>query len=320
MASSHLGIPIEKESNLLRTRELSKSAQILTKSNTLPESEKAPSTPDSRGSENLTKQPWYSSMMNLMRTKSKKKLYSPTDSVNPSPNLDENVPWEKRLSGDFYASEFKQKILTPKRRRSRVIYRNLKPRDSFLHSQQRQEEFLKKQLCDIEAQMEYLSGTMKFEVVGVSGPSQYLNKDEFKVNLRQGSPVLHSLYECDGVKNALLPLHKTTFIGMNSVTTDDKWSLHGRVESGSTFMRRRKDSLQMVLGKDESYVFPKQIWNHPGYIFSPTIHGVFTLKSAIEKIKRSVKLSRYLSLFRIDEMEGGDSMLQIIVILEAVIF
>ncbi|TPP57876.1 hypothetical protein FGIG_08240, partial [Fasciola gigantica] len=267
-----------RESNLLTSRELSKSAQVIMKCDTSQETETLQSTLDSSFTVGLIKQPWFSSMMNLIRTKSKRKLYSPTDSASSGPHLDRNFMMQRSLSSDLCGPAFKQKILTPpKSRRSRVIYKKSRD-DSLFHSLQRQEEFTKKQMCDIEAQIEYLSGTIKCEAIGVSGPNHYLNKDEFRVSLRQGKPVIHSLYELDGVKNALLPLHRTAFTMASSVTTIDKWSLHGRVESGSNFTLKRGNSVQFNSEGNTTYTFPKQFWDHPGYIFSPTIHGVFTLK------------------------------------------
>lgn len=272
------GVLTEEGRNLLFTRDLSKSAQVFTKVDMPKGPEGVQDVLDSSFSANLTKQPWFSSMMNLIRTKSKKNLYSPTNQPVPSPHLEKNFVMGESSFGDLCGQEFRQKIITPSRnRRSRVVYRKSRG-DSLLHSLKQQEEFIKKQMCDIEAQIECLSGTMKCEVIGVSGSNYRPSKDEFRVSLRQGTPTLHSLYELDGVKNSLLPLHKTAFTMGYSDITDDKWRLHGRVESGSNFFWKLESSIESSVGGGQSYKFPKQNWDHPGHIFSPTIHGVFTLK------------------------------------------
>ncbi|CAH8616955.1 unnamed protein product [Dicrocoelium dendriticum] len=194
----------------------------------------------------------------------------------------------------------------PKRQKSHLLSRapRFMKSELLLEPNVKYEQFLKHLLCLIEAQTEYLSGTFKCEVIGISGAGQCFNKDEFKVNFVYGPPTLPTLYEIHDKEVKLLPVRKSSIETENVVHLEDKWIAHGRIHCTQS-VRKNHDRIPLSACENVpvDYSFPKQIWDNPCNIFSPLIDSVLTLKAVEVKRFGKVEILQHqsydiISLFR----------------------
>ncbi|KAF7233267.1 hypothetical protein EG68_04643 [Paragonimus skrjabini miyazakii] len=254
-------------------KKISKSALVLSSANEsgceLESSDKIGRRPSAT---NLLRSVWGSSALSVLTSRHKQKPSSPPDSLEQS--------FETCASEHGPNSSHE---LKPKRQKSRSIVRASRAvkTESLLESNIKQEEYLKMQLCLIEAQMEYLSGTLKCEVIGISGTSLYINRDEFKIGIKHGPPTLPTLYELNGTKATLIPINKSTIQLNQKSTEEDKWTTHGRVQASQSISKRNQEHNKLCSSEGrQPYIFPKQIWDHSSHVFSLAIDSVLTLKAS----------------------------------------
>ncbi|GAA52348.1 hypothetical protein CLF_107906 [Clonorchis sinensis] len=258
---------------LLQSREFSKSALVLTSDNQDGGGLYPPTKLDYRPNSQQAKYAWGSSVLNLLRLRSRtverggEMMDSETQATAP-----------KRASSTHLADN------TVKRNKIKHRHSRFGKSDMAFESNKKQEEFFKQQLCHIESQAEYLSGTLKCEVTGISGPCDYFNKDEFKVTLKHGPPILATLFELNETIQNYIPVHRSTVNLAEKGTVEEKWVLHGRVNTTPPSSQGHKDDVykDRVLMRTSSC--SNQTWDNPAYVFSPAIDSVFTLK--IIEIKR----------------------------------
>ncbi|CAH8479273.1 unnamed protein product [Schistosoma turkestanicum] len=266
----------------------------------------------------VEKRPKYSSLLNLLRHKSKKTTNnyslqndnrprsvttaSPTTTnvidrkhsflhLNGQSNSDltvTHIPLRKSatLLVQNNNSNYTNKGLSKSRSNARDLITN----DASLKQQQ---EFLLKRLCQIEAQTEYLSGTLICEVIGVSGSVSSLSRDVFRISLKYDSPIMSSIYELQS--DSELPEHKplyTSTVPLNQkVGSNDKWTITGRLTSSHSFSTssstmtsnpsKTSAHFQTTYLDDVNLKFPDQRWDQTKHIFSPTIGDVLTIKVVV---------------------------------------
>ncbi|VDO58399.1 unnamed protein product [Schistosoma margrebowiei] len=262
----------------------------------------------------IEKRPKYSSLLNLIRHKSKKTTNNyllqnenrPRAATTASPvtttaidqkhsflqlnrqsNLDltaTHIPLKKSATLLVHNNNSHYNKGLSK---SRSSARDLVTNDASFKQQQ---EVLLKRLCQIEAQTEYLSGTLICEVIGVSGSVSSLSKDVFKISLKYDTPVLSSIYELKSDKE--LPdvesLYTSTVPLNQKGGSNDKWTITGRLSSSSSFSSsssapisnssKSSAHFQATYLNDVNLKFPEQKWDQTKHIFSPTIGDVLTIK------------------------------------------
>ncbi|CAH8520266.1 unnamed protein product [Schistosoma haematobium] len=262
----------------------------------------------------IEKRPKYSSLLNLIRHKSKKTTNnyllqnenrpraattaSPVTTtavdqkhsflhLNRSSNLDlttTHIPLKKSatLLTHNNNSHYNKGLS-----KSRSSARDLVTNDASFKQQQ---EVLLKRLCQIEAQTEYLSGTLICEVIGVSGSVSSLSKDVFRISLKYDTPVLSSIYELKSDKELpdVEPLYTSTVPLNQKGGSNDKWTITGRLFSSSSLSpsssaqisnsSKSSAHFQATYLNDVNLKFPEQKWDQTKHIFSPTIGDVLTIK------------------------------------------
>ncbi|CAH8517979.1 unnamed protein product [Schistosoma rodhaini] len=173
--------------------------------------------------------------------------------------------------------------------KSRSSARDLITNDVSLKQQQ---EVLLKRLCQIEAQTEYLSGTLICEVIGVSGSVSSLSKDVFRISLKYNTPAFSSIYELQSDKELpdVKPLYTSTVPLNQKGGSNDKWTITGRLFSSSfstsssapiSNSSKSLAHLQATYLNDVNLKFPEQRWDQTKHIFSPTIGDVLTIKVVV---------------------------------------
>ncbi|VDO79846.1 unnamed protein product [Schistosoma mattheei] len=262
----------------------------------------------------IEKRPKYSSLLNLIRHKSKKTTNNyllqnenrPRAATTASPvtttavdqkhsflhlnrpsNLDlttTHIPLKKSATLLVHNNNSHYNKGLSK---SRSSARDLVTNDASFKQQQ---EVLLKRLCQIEAQTEYLSGTLICEVIGVSGSVSSLSKDVFRISLKYDTPVLSSVYELKSDKELpdVEPLYTSTVPLNQKGGSNDKWTITGRLFSSSSFSpsssapisnsSKSSAHFQATYLNDVNLKFPEQKWDQTKHIFSPTIGDVLTIK------------------------------------------
>ncbi|CAH8290064.1 unnamed protein product [Heterobilharzia americana] len=254
----------------------------------------------------LEKRPKYSSLMNLIRHKSKKSTNNCSVQNDNRPRAITTIDHklsstqlDKQSNFDLTKTSMKVTTLCNNNNsyyskglsKSKSNARECIPTDFSLKQQQ---EILIKRLCQIEAQTEYLSGTLICEVIGISGSTASLSRDVFKISLKYGSPNLSSVYELQTNDEPpdIKPLFTST-IPLNQKTGfDDKWTVTGRLSSSSfsiatsalsSYSSKSPTHLQTYCLDDRDLKFPAQKWDHTKHIFNPTIGDVLTIKAVMLK-------------------------------------
>ncbi|CAH8518561.1 unnamed protein product [Schistosoma curassoni] len=262
----------------------------------------------------IEKRPKYSSLLNLIRHKSKKTTNNyllqnenrPRAATTASPVtttavdqkhsfLHLNRPSNLDLTTTHIPLKKSATLLTHNNNshynkglsKSRSSARDLVTNDASFKQQQ---EVLLKRLCQIEAQTEYLSGTLICEVIGVSGSVSSLSKDVFRISLKYDTPVLSSIYELKSDKELpdVEPLYTSTVPLNQKGGSNDKWTITGRLFSSSSFSpsssaqisnsSKSSAHFQATYLNDVNLKFPEQKWDQTKHIFSPTIGDVLTIK------------------------------------------
>ncbi|VDP97762.1 unnamed protein product [Trichobilharzia regenti] len=245
----------------------------------------------------LEKRPKYSSLMNLIRHKSKKATNN--SNINPFQNdsrpravttidprysvLQSNKPSNSDLSKtpQMSTSLYSNNNNNHHSKGLSRLKSNARDVMSIDSSLKQQQEVLIKRLCQIEAQTEYLSGTLICEVIGISGSLSSLSRDIFKISLKYGSPDLSSVYElqCNDNTPDIRPLYTSTIPLSQKSGSNDKWTITGRLSSTSfsnsssalsPYLNNSSANLQTTYSDDTDLKFPAQKWDHTKHIFSPT--------------------------------------------------
>ncbi|CAL8095349.1 unnamed protein product [Calicophoron daubneyi] len=232
----------------------------------------------------LSKPAWYSSMVNVFRPKMKKDHSSLMLSVDSATGADPEVNDIVVVEG--VEVRRRRRGQKDQRRRSRTrLSRNLhssKP-EALGTPINRQEEYLEQVLCEIESQIEYLSGTFKCEIIGITSSKDYVNKEEYKITIRQGPPRLPSVYLLQNGRVRQIPLTQCTIPMDSRCAVKQKWTSYGRLQSSYNSGRRHRDRSFLQTEEPISYSYPQQAWENPAFIFSPCIDGVLTMKVAESK-------------------------------------
>ncbi|KAH8860752.1 thymidylate synthase [Schistosoma japonicum] len=257
------------------------------------------------------KRPKYSSLLNLLRHKSKKSTnnYSAQSDNRPraatitAPAITTTAQLSKQSNTDLatHIPLQKSETIYSSCNNSNVYSRGLSKSKSnardFLTNNanfKQQQEVLLKRLCQIEAQTEYLSGTLICEVIGISGSVSSLSKDVFRISLKYDRPVLSSVCELqnDGKLPNIKPLYASTIPLYQKVGSNDKWTITSRLSSSSppfspslsvlaSNPSKSLAHLQTTYLNDVNIKFPEQKWDQTKHIFSPTIGDVLTIKVVV---------------------------------------
>ncbi|CAH8839515.1 unnamed protein product [Trichobilharzia szidati] len=263
----------------------------------------------------LEKRPKYSSLMNLIRHKSKKATNNNNNNNNPFQN-DSRPRAVTTIDPRYSALQSNKQSnsdLSKTPQMSTTLYSNNNNQHHHHHSKglsrlksnardvmsidsslKQQQEVLIKRLCQIEAQTEYLSGTLICEVIGISGSLSSLSRDIFKISLKYGSPDLSSVYElqCNDNTPDIRPLYTSTIPLSQKSGSNDKWTITGRLSSTSfsysssvlsPYSNNSSANLQTTYSDDTDLKFPAQKWDHTKHIFSPTVGDVLTIKAVMTR-------------------------------------
>ncbi|KAK4469520.1 hypothetical protein MN116_007064 [Schistosoma mekongi] len=265
------------------------------------------------------KRPKYSSLLNLLRHKSKKSTNNypaqsdnrPRAATTTAPtitstaidgkhsfaqsikqnntDLTTHIPLQK--SETNYANNNNNNSNSKGLSKSKSNARDFLTNDASFKQQQ---EVLLKRLCQIEAQIEYLSGTLICEVIGISGSVSSLSRDVFRVSLKYDKPVLSSVCELqnDGKLPNIKPLYASNIPLYQKVGSNDKWTITSRLSSSSppfppslsvlaSNPSKSLAHLQTTYLNDVNIKFPEQKWDQTKHIFSPTIGDVLTIKVVV---------------------------------------
>lgn len=211
----------------------------------------------------LENSPKYSSLLNLFRHKSKRS--------ESKPNLHRNP--ESKISQSFLNKQSLLDLYKGLSNKSNMVGRNSKLSTDNQILDQKQQSNLLRSLCQIEAQTEYLSGTLICEVLGFTGFVKLLPKDSpIRIIFKYGSPELENIYQFVDGHFELMKLHKSDIPMKQLSNLDDKWLTNGRLVT--TLLK----SFNFTPVGHDDLKFADQRWDQTQHIFSPTIGGVLTIK------------------------------------------